>query len=61
MSKKHKRSAWADNAHGGCRKRTLPRAVRKATRSVVILVGKVGEGIVQAMKVWVEPRAERAV
>lgn len=62
MSKKYKRSAWADNAHGEGRLRTLSRVVRKATRSAVILVGKIGEGIVQAVKVWFEPRmAEREV
>ena len=61
MSEQHNRSAYADNARGGCRQRTLSSVVRKATRSVVILVGKVGEGIVQAVKVWVEPRAERTV
>jgi hypothetical protein len=62
MSEQHNKSASADNAHGGCRKRTLSRVLRKATRSAVILVGKIGEGIVQAVKVWFEPRmAEREV
>lgn len=58
---KHKRSAYADNAHGECRKRTILRAARKAARSVGILIQKLGEGIVQAVKVWFEPRVERMV
>ena len=54
MNMKHKRPAWAGHTHGGCRLRTL-------SRSAVNLVGKVGEGIVQAVKVWFEPRAEGTV
>jgi hypothetical protein len=58
---KDNRSAYADNAHGGCRKRTILRAAHKAARSVCIIIKAIGQGIVQAVKVWFEPRAERTV
>ena len=59
MSKKHKRSAWADDAHGGCRKRTEG-VVRKLARSSSILVGKFGEGVIQAAKVWFPESSKEA-
>lgn len=61
MNKENNKSAYAENAHGGCRKRTILRAARKAARSVSIITSKLSEGIVQAIKVWFEPRAERMV
>ncbi len=61
MNKENNKSAYAGNAHGGRRGRTILRAARKAARSVGIIIQKLGEGVGQAVKVWFEPREERTV
>ena len=54
MKRNYKRSAYADNAHGGCRKREAPGVAEKAARSVNGLLRGFGKGLVNAVRAWTD-------
>ncbi len=54
MKHNYKRSAYADNAHGGCRKRAGSGVAQKALRSVNGLLRGLGRGILNAVKAWTD-------
>lgn len=59
--KKHynRRSAYVDNAHGGCRKRAALNVAQKAARSVNGLLRGIGKGLVNAVKAWTDSAPAR--
>ena len=60
MKHNYKRSAYADNAHGGRRKRAMLRAFRQAARSADVLLRSFGKGLVRATRVWTDPAGKEA-
>ena len=59
MKHNYKRSAYVDNAHGGCRKRTALNVARKAVRSVNGLLRGLGKGLLYAVKAWTDSAPAR--
>lgn len=49
----------ADNALGGCRKRTLRNMARKAGRSAAAFFRGIGKGVIGAIKAWTESSPAR--
>ena len=52
-------SAYSDNAHGGCRKRTTLNVAQKAVRSVAWVIRGILKGFLHAVKVWTDSAPAR--
>jgi hypothetical protein len=57
--KKYRRSAYTDNAHGGCRKRAALNVAEKVARSANGLLRGIGKGLLHAVKVWTDSAPAR--